>query len=134
MERIPVLKIGPVLLVSIQVELDDEVVVALQEDLARRIVETGATGVVIDISGLEVVDSFVGRMLSTMAAVSGILDARAVVVGMRPAVAITLVEMGLDLPGVDTALDLERGLRRLHPVGPVGALLGGPDGDEAPPE
>ena len=133
MERIPVLKIGDVLLVSVQVDLHDELVLALQEDLADRISTTGARGVVIDISGLEVVDSFVGRMISTMASVSRVLDARTVVVGMRPAVAITLVEMGLTLDGVDTALDLERGLRLLDPSGPLGRLASGPD-EAAPVE
>lgn len=122
MDRIPVLKIGDVLLVSVQVDLQDELVLGLQEDLADRISATGARGVIIDISGLEVVDSFVGRMISTMASVSRVLDARTVVVGIRPAVAITLVEMGLTLEGVDTALDLERGLRLLDPGGPLGRL------------
>ena len=113
MDRIPVLKLGDVLLVSIQVDLEDSTATALQEDLSERIVATGAHGVVIDISGLEIVDSFVGRMLSTIAAVSAVLDADTVVVGMRPAVAITLVELGLSLGGVRTALDVERGLAML---------------------
>lgn len=110
MERIPIYKIGDILLVSIQIDLQDQDALNLQDDLANRIVDTGAHGVVIDISALEVVDSFIGRMLSTIAAVSRVLDARTVVVGMRPAVAITLVELGLSLPGVETALDVERGL------------------------
>ncbi|MBL1289229.1 rsbT antagonist protein RsbS [Streptomyces sp. LamerLS-316] len=109
-ERVPVLKIGDVLLVSIQVELEDQVVLELQDDLAARIVESGATGVVIDITAVEIVDSFVGRMLATTAAISRMLDAQTVVVGMRPAVAITLVELGLSLGGVRTALTLEKGL------------------------
>jgi rsbT antagonist protein RsbS len=109
-ERIPIYKIGEILLVSIQIDLQDQDALALQDDLSNRIVATGAHGVVIDISALEVVDSFIGRMLSTIAAVSRVLDARTVVVGMRPAVAITLVELGLSLPGVETALDVERGL------------------------
>jgi rsbT antagonist protein RsbS len=108
-ERIPIYKIGEILLVSIQIDLQDHDALALQDDLSNRIVATGAHGVVIDISALEVVDSFIGRMLSTIAAVSRVLDARTVVVGMRPAVAITLVELGLSLPGVETALDVERG-------------------------
>jgi rsbT antagonist protein RsbS len=110
MERIPVLEIGDILLVSIQVDLEDHLAAALQEDLAERIVATGAGGVLIDISAVEMVDSFIGRMIATIAAVSNVLDARTVVVGMRPAVAITLVELGLTLPGVRTALDVNRGL------------------------
>src|SRR6478609_1089161 len=110
MARVPILKLGDLLLVSIQIDLDDHTALALQDDLSNRIVATGARGVVIDISALEIVDSFIGRMLSTIAAVSRVLDARTVVVGMRPAVAITLVELGLSLPGVETALDVERGL------------------------
>lgn len=110
MERIPIYKIGNNLLVSIQIDLQDQDALDLQDDLSNRIVSSGAHGVVIDISALELVDSFIGRMLSTIAAVSRVLDARTVVVGMRPAVAITLVELGLSLPGVETALDVERGL------------------------
>lgn len=113
MERIPILKLGDVLLVSIHVDLDDQSALALQEDLSQRIVETGARGVVIDISGLEIVDSFIGRMLATVAAVSAVLDAETVVVGMRPAVAVTLVELGLSLGTVRTALDVEKGLALL---------------------
>jgi rsbT antagonist protein RsbS len=121
-ERIPIYKIGEILLVSIQIDLQDQDALALQDDLSNRIVATGARGVVIDISALEVVDSFIGRMLSTIAAVSRVLDARTVVVGMRPAVAITLVELGLSLPGVETALDVERGLA---------LVSGGRDGTDA---
>lgn len=109
-ERVPVLKIGEVLLVSIQVDLEDQTVLDLQDDLAARIVATGARGVVIDITAVEIVDSFVGRMLASTAAISRMLDAETVVVGMRPAVAITLVELGLSLGGVRTALSLEKGL------------------------
>ncbi|MEU1425079.1 STAS domain-containing protein [Kitasatospora sp. NPDC005751] len=112
-ERVPVLKIGDVLLVSIQVDLEDQTVLDLQDDLAARIVATGASGVVIDITAVEIVDSFVGRMLATTAAISRMLDAETVVVGMRPAVAITLVELGLSLGGVRTALSLEKGLAML---------------------
>ena len=113
MDRVPVLRLGDVLLVSIQIDLADELALRLQEDLADRIVATGARGVLIDISALDVVDSFTGRTLSTMAAVSRVLDAQTVVVGMRPAVAITLVELGLSLHGVRTALSVELGLRLL---------------------
>lgn len=112
---VPILKIGSTLLVSIQVELEDDTVLQLQEDLAARITRTGARGVIIDISGLEIVDSFIGRMLASVAAVSRVLDARTVVVGMRPAVAITMVELGLGLHGVQTALDVDRGLALLSP-------------------
>jgi rsbT antagonist protein RsbS len=108
------LSLGDSLLVSIQVDLDDETVLALQQDLAERIVSTGARGVVIDISGVEIVDSFIGRMFGSIASLSRVLDAETVVVGMRPAVAITLVELGLSLDGVRTALDVERGLAILR--------------------
>lgn len=114
MERIPILRIGDILLVSIQVDLQDHVAMALQEDLAERIVESSANGVLIDISALEIVDSFIGRMINTIASVSRVLDAETVVVGMRPAVAITLVELGLSLTGVRTALDVDRGLAMLN--------------------
>ena len=110
MERIPVLKMGDCLLVSIQVDMHDRLAVALQDDLTGKISSTRARGVLIDISALDVVDSFIGRMLGNIAAMAQVLDARTVVVGMRPAVAITLVELGLDLPGVQTALDVEKGM------------------------
>lgn len=110
MDRIPILKLGRALLVSIQVDIHDRLAKALEEDLSERIVATGARGVMIDISGLEIVDSFMGRMLDNIAAVSRLLDADTVVVGMRPAVAITLVELGLSLNGVKTALNVERGM------------------------
>jgi rsbT antagonist protein RsbS len=113
MDRVPVLKIGEILLVSIQIDLEDHIAMQLQDDLSNRIVETGAHGVIIDISALEIVDSFIGRMLSTIAAVSRVLDAETVVVGMRPAVAITLVELGLSLHGVRTALDVDKALEIL---------------------
>lgn len=114
MERIPILRLGDILLVSIQVDLQDHIALALQDDLAERIVESGADGVLIDITALEIVDSFIGRMISTIASVSKVLDAETVVVGMRPAVAITLVELGLSLQGVRTALDVDRGLAMLQ--------------------
>jgi rsbT antagonist protein RsbS len=110
MDRIPILKMGSALLVTIQVEMHDRLASMLEEDLTNRIVTSRAKGVLIDISALEIVDSFIGRMLNNIAAVSRILDADTVVVGMRPAVAITLVELGLDLPGVKTALNVERGM------------------------
>ncbi|KDN81220.1 STAS domain-containing protein [Kitasatospora sp. NPDC059646] len=113
-DRVPILRIGQVLLVSIQIDLEDQTVLDLQDDLAERIVATGAGGVVIDITALEIVDSFVGRMLANTAAISRMLDAETVVVGMRPAVAITLVELGLSLGGVRTALTLDKGLALLE--------------------
>lgn len=124
MERVPILRIGDVLLVSIQIDLQDHIALQLQDDLSQRIVDTGAKGVLIDISALEIVDSFVGRMISTTAAVSRVLDAETVVVGMQPAVAITLVELGLTLEGVRTALDVDRGLAILaHRTSGAAALL-----------
>ena len=110
MDRIPILKLGRALLVTIQVDMHDQLASALEEDLSAKIVEVGARGVMIDISALEIVDSFMGRMLDNIAAVSRILDADTVVVGMRPAVAITLVELGLALTGVKTALNVDRGM------------------------
>jgi rsbT antagonist protein RsbS len=112
-ERIPILKMGSYLLVSIQVDMHDQLAMQLQDDLTTRIAVTGARGVLIDISALEMVDSFIGRMLGNIASMSRVLDAETVVVGMRPAVAITLVELGLSLPGVRTALDVERGMELL---------------------
>ncbi len=113
MERIPILKMGEYLLVSIQVDMHDRLALQLQDDLTSRIADTGTRGVLIDISALEMVDSFIGRMLGNIAAMSRVLDAQTVVVGMRPAVAITLVELGMSLPGVRTALDVERGMELL---------------------
>jgi rsbT antagonist protein RsbS len=110
MDRIPVLKMGEFLLVSIQVDMHDRLAMTLQDDITEMIVKHGSEGVLIDISGLNMVDSFIGRMISNIASMSRILDAEAVVVGMRPAVAITLVELGLELPGVRTALNVERGM------------------------
>ncbi len=127
-DRIPVLQIEDILLVSIQVELQDHLALQLQDDLSTKIVQTGARGVLIDISGLSIVDSFVGRMLSTTAAVSQVLDAETVVVGMQPAVAITLVELGLSLGGVRTALSVDRGLRLLrNSIAPARMTIGGVD-------
>jgi rsbT antagonist protein RsbS len=113
MERVPILKIGSTLLVSIQVDLQDQSVQQLQEDVAERIAATGAKGVIIDITAVEIVDSFIGRMLSMIGSMSRLFDAQTVLVGMRPAVAITLVELGLTLDGVQTALNTEKGLRLL---------------------
>ncbi len=114
MERIPILKMGDCLLVTIQVDMHDRLAMALQEDLTARISATSARGVLIDISSLEVVDSFIGRMFANIAAMARVLDASTVVVGMQPAVAITLVELGLSLPGVRTALNVERGMALLR--------------------
>jgi rsbT antagonist protein RsbS len=108
--QIPIIRLDQCLLVSIQVDLDDTLAMALQDDLMARITETGARGVVIDISTLEIVDSFIGRMIANISSMASILDAHTVLVGMRPAVAITLVELGLTLPGVKTALDVEKGM------------------------
>lgn len=113
MERIPILKMGECLLVSIQIDMHDRLAMQLQDDLTSRIAETAARGVLIDISALEMVDSFIGRMLGNIAAMSRVLDAQTVVVGMRPAVAITLVELGMSLPGVRTALNVEKGMELL---------------------
>lgn len=113
MDKIPILRMGDYLLVSIQVDVHDRMALALNDDLGRRIVETGARGVLIDISALQVVDSFMGRMIGSMAATSRILDAQTVLVGMQPAVAMTLVELGLSLEGVRTALDITRGIALL---------------------
>lgn len=113
MEKIPILRMGEFLLVTIQVDMHDRLAMALQEDLTRRISETSARGVLIDISSLEIVDSFIGRMLGNIAAMSRVLDAQTVVVGMQPAVAITLVELGMSLPGVRTALNVDAGMKLL---------------------
>lgn len=110
MERIPILKMGDCLLVTIQVDMHDRLAMTLQDDLTERIATTKARGVLMDISALEVVDSFIGRMIGNIAAMARVLDARTVVVGMRPAVAITLVELGLSLEGVATALNVEKGM------------------------
>ena len=116
MDRIPILKLEDVLLVSIQVDMHDQLALTLQDDLTQKIVATRARAVLIDISALEMVDSFMGRMLGNIAAMSRILDAQTVVVGMRPAVAITLVELGLSLPGIRTALNVDSGLALMRKV------------------
>ena len=114
MDHIPILQMGSVLLVTIQVDMHDRLVMALQENLTNKICETGARGVLIDISALDMVDSFIGRMIGNIASMSRVLDADTVVVGIRPAVAITLVELGLSLPGVRTALNVEKGMAFLR--------------------
>jgi rsbT antagonist protein RsbS len=123
MDRIPILRMGEFLLVTIQVDMHDQLALTLQDDLTSRIETTGAKGVLIDISALEIVDSFIGRMIANISGMSRILDASTVVVGMRPAVAITLVELGLSLTGVQTALTVERGMERLR------AAMAGKDAD-----
>ena len=125
MERIPILRMGEFLLVTIQVDMHDRLALTLQDDLTEKIQRDGTKGVLIDISALEVVDSFIGRMIANVSAMSRILDAEPVLVGMRPAVAITLVELGLSLDGVHTALNVERGMKRLQ------TLLYGPATDDA---
>ena len=114
MQRIPILQMGKSLLVTIQVDLQDQTALALQDDLSAKIEATGAHGVLIDISALEIVDSFIGRMLAGISGIARVLDATTVVVGMQPAVAITLVALGLSLEGVRTALNVERGMQMLH--------------------
>lgn len=125
MERIPILKVGSFLLVTIQVDMHDQLALALQDDLTARIVRERANGVLIDISSLDIVDSFIGRMLGNIAGMAKVLDAETVVVGMQPSVAITLVELGLSLPGIRTALNVDRGMELLR-----AARMGetGPDG------
>jgi rsbT antagonist protein RsbS len=118
MERIPILRMGRFLLVTIQVDMHDQLALTLQDDLTQRIVQERAKGVLIDISSLDVVDSFIGRMICIIAGMSRVLDAQTVVVGMRPAVAITLVELGLNLAGVRTALNVEKGMALLQGTAP----------------
>jgi rsbT antagonist protein RsbS len=113
-ERIPILRMGHLLLVTIQVDMHDKLALTLQDDLTNRIAEVGARGVLIDISSLEIVDSFIGRTLANIAAMAKVLDAETVVVGMQPAVAITLVELGMSLPGIRTALNVESGMQFLQ--------------------
>jgi len=126
-ERIPILKMGPFLLVTIQVDMHDRLAMTLQDDLTEQIVKRGARGVLIDISALEMVDSFIGRMLSNIANMARLLDAETVVVGMRPSVAITLVELGMPMRGIRTALDVEKGMTALN-----AALEGESRGDAGP--
>lgn len=116
MDRIPILKVGDCLLVTIQVDMHDELAMSLQEDLTAQISKYASRGVLIDISSLEIVDSFIGRMLANIAAMSRVLDAQTVLTGMQPAVAITLVELGMALPGIRTALNVERGMDLLREV------------------
>jgi rsbT antagonist protein RsbS len=113
-KRIPIIKISQYLIVSIQVDMHDKLAIQLQSQILEEIERTGAKGVLIDISVLEMVDSFIGRMLSGMASMAAIMDAAVVIVGMQPAVAITLVELGLNMPGVDTALNMEKGIAMLN--------------------
>ena len=127
MDSIPILKMGEFLLVTIQVDMHDRLAMALQDDLTDRIVKERARGVLIDISSLEIVDSFIGRMLGNIASMARVLDAETVVVGMRPAVAITLVELGLSLHGVRTALNVDKGMDRLR-----AARADGVNGDGGP--
>lgn len=114
MDHIPILKVDNFLLVTIQVELHDELAVSLQDDLTRRLIQTKSHGVLIDISALEIVDTYIGRMLAQISAIVGVMDATMVLVGMRPAVAMTLVELGMTMPGVRTALNVDRGLAVLR--------------------
>lgn len=130
MDRIPILRMGKFLLVTIQVDMHDRLAMTLQDDLTSRLHQTGARGVLIDISSVDIVDSFMGRMLADLSAMAKIMDAEIVVVGMQPAVAITLVELGLSLPGIRTALDVERGMALLR--GTLGDELA--TGDEPPEE
>lgn len=126
MERIPILKMGEFLLVSIQVDMHDQLAITLQDDLTQQIVAHHAHGVLIDISSLEVVDSFIGRMIGNIAGMARMLDAETVLVGMKPAVAITLVELGMSLTGVRTALNVERGMALLQSALKEEAILGRP--------
>ena len=127
MERIPIVRLGESLFVTIQVDIDDRLATTLQDDLMERIVATGARGVLIDISSMDMVDSFLGRMFAGIASMSRILDAEVVVIGMRPVVAITLVELGLSLQGVRTALNVDRGMAILSQAMAPTAGAGEPD-------
>lgn len=131
MERIPILRMGNFLLVTIQVDMHDKLALTLQDDLTTKIAEVGAHGVLIDISSLEIVDSFIGRTLANIASMARVLDAETVVVGMQPAVAITLVELGMSLPGIRTALNVESGMRYLQTVATSNEEEEDYDGDRA---
>jgi rsbT antagonist protein RsbS len=131
MDRIPILKVGDCLLVTIQVDMHDQLAMSLQEDLTSKIAKYASRGVLIDISSLEIVDSFIGRMLANIAAMSRVLDAQTVLTGMQPAVAITLVELGMALPGIKTALNVERGMELLREYMDQGPEFEGIDGPEA---
>jgi rsbT antagonist protein RsbS len=131
MDRIPILKVGDYLLVTIQVDMHDQLAMSLQEDLTSKIAKYASRGVLIDISSLEIVDSFIGRMLANIAAMSRVLDAQTVLTGMQPAVAITLVELGMSLPGIKTALNVERGMDLLREYMDLGPELEGIDGSKA---
>lgn len=128
MEKIPILKLGRLLLVTIQVDMYDKLALQLQDDIAHQVVKQRAKGVLIDISALEVVDSFIGRILTGIAGTARMLDAETVVVGMQPAVAITLVELGMNLPGVQTALNVERGMEMLREA--VGEVAEAPSAED----
>ena len=130
MDRIPILKVGEYLLVTIQVDMHDELAMSLQEDLTAQIAKYASSGVLIDISSLEIVDSFIGRMLANIAAMSRVLDAQTVLTGMQPAVAITLVELGMSLPGIKTALNVERGMELLRACTGVNSASEDNDGIE----
>jgi rsbT antagonist protein RsbS len=134
MERIPILQMGEFLLVTIQVDMHDRLALQLQDDLTDRVATTGARGVLIDISALEVVDSFIGRMIANIAAMARVLDAETVVTGMRPAVAITLVELGLTLTGVRTALNIDRGMALLRKALEAERAAGGVAPAATPPD
>jgi rsbT antagonist protein RsbS len=129
MDRIPILKVGDCLLVTIQVDMHDQLAMTLQEDLTNQISRHASRGVLIDISSLEIVDSFIGRMLANIASMSRVLDAQTVLTGMQPAVAITLVELGMTLPGIRTALNVERGLELLREY--IGNQVDMDEGQEA---
>ena len=129
MDRIPILRMGNLLLVTIQVDMHDKLALTLQDDLTNRIAEVGSRGVLIDISSLEIVDSFIGRTLANIASMAKVLDAETVVVGMQPAVAITLVELGMSLPGIRTALNVESGMQFLQQTAAAYAEDEDDDGD-----